>query len=102
MTGLLVQYTAVGQVARDWDEQHHRLLAAAEQVAAAPLAGLTAPVVGMAMMFRYRWTEHVRDLAARAEGRADGLRDTLRDFVHSDESSALTSARLRGLLTELR
>ena len=102
MTTLLVQYTAVGQVARDWDDHHHGLLAAADQVAGAPLGGLTPPVVGMAMMFRYRWTEHVGDLAVRAEVRADGLRDALRDVVRSDESSALTSARLRDLLTELR
>jgi hypothetical protein len=102
VTALLVQYTAVGQVARRWDEQHQHLLAASEQVADAPLGGLTAPVVGPAMMFRYRWTEHVHDLARQAEVRADGLRDALRDFVHADESSVTTSAHLLALLTEQR
>lgn len=102
MTALVVQYGVVGQVARDWDEHHHRLVAAAAQVAEAPVAGLTGPVVGMAMLFRVRWAEHLGDLGDQAEVRADGLRDALRDFVRSDECSAVDSARLQALLAEQR
>lgn len=102
MSDLALQYAEVGQVARGWDEQHHRLAAAAGQVGDAPLAGLTATVRPAAMVFCVRWAEHVGDLAARAEVRADGLRDALREFVASDASSVFEAARLHHLLTEVR
>lgn len=101
-TLLVLQHRDVGRVAAKWDEHHHRLAGAAAQVAEAPVGGLTPGVVGAAMMFRFRWAEHVGDLGRDCEGRADGLRDVVRDFLASDEAAALDAMTLEHLLTEQR
>ncbi len=102
MTDLALSYVQVGRTAREWDEQHVDLTGASVQVAEATLAGFSPRVRLAALLFRFRWAEHVGVLGQESEVRADGLRDALREYVDSDQSSLMSSALVLKLLEEVR
>lgn len=92
---MAMEPSSVGRVARDWDEQHVDLRAAAEQIAHAPTSGFTPPVARAAADFLRAWTAHTGAAAALSEHEADGLRSVLGAWLSTDADAA---ARLLGLL----
>jgi len=84
----------VDRVARDWDEQHLDLRAAARQVAGASTSGFGATVAAAAADFTAAWEHHLAVIAADAEDRAVTLRVVTSSFVRTDAGSALDSGRL--------
>ena len=102
MSVLALEHAAGGLAAREWDEQHVFLAAAAGQVGGLPVGCFTPRVAPVAAMFCQRWSEHLDASGREAEVRADGLRDALREVLDADALAGFGSLLLRGLLEERR
>lgn len=93
---------AVGRTARDWDEQHVDLRAAAGQIAHAPTAGFTAPVARAAADFLRAWTDHTGTAAELSEQQGDALRAVLAAWLRTDADAGFRSLRMLSYLRERR
>lgn len=93
---------SVSVASRAWDGQHDDLVAAADQVGAAPTAGFTPGVSGAAARFALTWQRGTSLLADQATVHADGLRAVIADFLETDEAVGASVLVLRAYLVGAR
>ncbi len=93
---------AMGNLARQWDEQHLDLDAAAGQIGGAPTGGFSPGVSGAASRFSTTWQRFTSDLGEVAEQRADGIRTTANELFQTDRTVGVQHQVLQSVLREVR